>query len=227
MQSAWNPLKQSPAHHQLVKDGAAFAEISGWLVAEHFGNAQEEMSAIRTSVGLCDLSSGQKWEIKGTGIAQFLGGSFGGTLPEPCRASRASSGTLCRVSRHHAIFIADESSQPFLPPGEGTRTACVHATDRTSGLGDFLLCGPKARRVLAKLSSMDLRETRFPDLACAPGPLAAVQVLVLRRDRRGVLAYEILFHREHGEYLWQAIKEAGEEFHLRPFGASARRQLEL
>ncbi len=227
MGSVWKPVKYSPVHHLLVNGGAVLTEVAGWLDAAHFGNAEEEARAVRSGVGISDLSSAPKSEIKGAYLSEFLAAFFGET-PEPGGAIRASSGTLCRVSRHHVLLIMDQAEA--LPPPQlaedNSVAGCIHVTDRTSGLGNFLLCGPFARDVLRKVTSLDLREARFPDLSCACGPMAAIQVLVFRRDRGGLPAYEVLFSREYGEYLWAVLIEAGDEFHLRPLGFVAAQILE-
>ncbi len=228
MPSTWNPTKQSPVHHKLVESGAVLAQVSGWLLAEHFGNAQEELLAVRSSVGLADLSWVSKWEIQGTEVRRFLTSILGEKIPEPGRAALVSSGYACRGSRNHALFVSDQETAPFTarPSAWGSNAGCLHATDRTNGFGSFVLCGPRARAVLSKLTSLDLRERFFTDLSCAWGPMAAIRVLLVRKDRSGVPGYEIFFSREYGEYLWDAVKEAGMEFHLRPFGLAAARILE-
>ena len=228
MPSIWKPVKQSPVHHQLTKCGAVLSEVSGWLLPEHFGDTQEEALAVGSSVGLADLSSVPKWEIKGSDVSRFVMSVFGVETLDPGYASRVSLGTLSRVSRHHALLVMDqaEAHAPGQIGDESSFTGCVHITDRTSGLGNLVLCGPRAADVLGKVSSLDLRELVFPHLRCASGPVAAIQTLVVRRDRKTIPAYEILFSREYGEYLWLAISAAGEEFHLRPFGLAAARMLE-
>lgn len=228
MPGAWSPTKQSPVHHKVVKAGAILAPFSGWLLAEHFGNAQDEVLAVRSSAGLCDLSWVVKREIKGTEVARFLTLILGGKIPEPGHAIVSSSGTICRVSPGHAFFIFEQENAPLATRlGETiSNEGCLHLTDRTSGFGGFLLCGPKARAVLNKLTSLDLRERIFPDLRCAWGPLAATRSLIARKDRSGLPGYEIFFSREYAEYLWEAVMEAGAEFRLRPFGLAAARLLE-
>ncbi len=228
MTALWQPTKQSPVHHQLIAERAVLTKTSGGLVAEHFGNAQEEARVVRSGVGLCDLSSVQKWEIKGTELSRHLASVLGGAIPHPGGVAPGNSGALCRVSRFHALFVADQGDAlngSFLL-NERSSAECFHVTDRTSGLANFLLCGPRARDVLGKLTSLDLREDPFPNLRCACGPVAAIQALMVREDRGHLPGYQILFSREYGEYLWGVVRRAGEEFQLRPFGAAAMRLLE-
>ncbi len=225
------PIKHSPVHHKLAQIGAVLVEVYGWALADHFGNVQEEAEAVRSRVGLYDLSSTAKFEVKGTYVSEYLGGVLGGPVPAPGRAALAGSGYGCRISRHHAMFSliggnpADAAYATRLRD-MSSRFPCVHVTDRSSGLGCFLLCGPQACAVLRKLSALDVRETVFPNLSCACAPMAGVRALLVRKDRGGLPGYEIHFSREYGEYLWDAVREAGEEFRMRPFGLLAARRLE-
>lgn len=226
--NALKPVKLSPTHHQLLRDGAALTDVSGWKVAEHFGNPQEETEAVRSGVGLSDQSAVAKWEVKGTDVPRFLAAALAVQKLVPGRVARVGSGTVCLISRYHALYTSDDAQgePPQSLEGQTASETCAHVTERTSGFGKFLLCGPQARDVLAKLTSLDLREQKLPNLSCASGPMASIQVLLIRRDRTGLPGYEILFNREYGEYFWNVIKEAGQEYHLRPFGLITDRSLE-
>ena len=222
-----SPIKSSPVHHQLVALGATFEPVSGWQVAQHFGESAQEAESVRLGVGLADLSFLPKWEIRGVDTGTFLKGIENESVPGPGSVKRTPSGCLCRVSPNHALWVL-EAESAFNPIGnmEESVSGCVHVMDRTSGYALFLLCGPKATRVLSKLASVDLGENSLPDLACRSGPVAAIQAMLIRRDRSRLAGYEILLHREYAEYLWDAVIEAGRPFQIHPFGLAALRQLE-
>ena len=78
---------------------------------------------------------------------------------------------------------------------------------------------------MRKLTTLDLRPAQFPDLSCAQGSLAGIHTLVIRADIQAHLAYQVYCGREFGEYLWDALLDAGQEFGARPFGLAAQRQL--
>ena len=160
-------------------------------------------------------------------MGQLLRSIVGEAIPDAGRVVLAGSGSLCRVSPNHVLFFSDRENEAVPDQiSEASRlTGCIHVTDRTSGLGSFLLCGPKAGLVLRKLTSLDLREASFPNLSCRAAPMAAVQTLVVRKDRDELLGYQIFFNREYGEYLWDAVIQAGREFQIGPFGLAAERLL--
>jgi sarcosine oxidase, subunit alpha len=55
--------------------------------------------------------------------------------------------------------------------------------------------------------------------------MAGIRVLLVRRDRRGLLGYEILVSREYAEYLWNVLMAAGQEYGIRIHGFEALRLL--
>ena len=221
-------VKQSPLHQRLERAGALMREASGWWVAEHFGDARAEEQAVRSQVGLFDRSATPKFEIKGKDLAEFLRSVIVGLVPEPGRACLTESGYACRLTRYHALLVLRVvacKEPPWVLAGPPANS-CVHMVDRTNGYGALQVCGPAALKTLRKLTSLNLQEARFPDLSCVAGPLASVRTIVVRNDRAGLPAYDLLFSREYAEYLWDVIMEAGAEFDLRPFGRAAARSLE-
>jgi sarcosine oxidase subunit alpha len=49
---------------------------------------------------------------------------------------------------------------------------------------------------------------------------------VVRADVGSLLAYEIYYGREFGEYLWDTLRDAGQEFAVVPFGVATLRLLQ-
>jgi len=77
------------------------------------------------------------------------------------------------------------------------------------------------------LTALDLSPSQFPDLTCAQGGVAQVHTLTVRADVGNELAYEIYCGREFAEYLWNTLRDAGQEFAAVPFGVAAQRFLRV
>lgn len=228
MSRPWRPIKRSPVHHKLVALGAVLVQVSGCSLAKDFGDADEEATFVSMGVGMADVSSVPKLEAKGTDVGELLGSLLTGQVPEPGGVVAMGLDYVCRVSRNHALFILDPENPTLTDQIRecSSQARCVHLTDRTSGFGRFLVCGPEASAVLRKVTSVDLRETIFPDLRCACAPMVAIRTIIVRRKRSKIPGYEIFFSFEYGEYLWDALMEAGQEFQIRPFGLAAAQLLE-
>ncbi len=103
----------------------------------------------------------------------------------------------------------------------------VYSTDVTSVYAQFLLAGPLCRKVLGKLTSLNLSENSLPDLSCGQSSLAHVHAIILRKDFGGTPAYHLLVSREYGESVWESVLHAGHEFHLSPFGLRSQQLLKV
>src|SRR5581483_4012941 len=109
---------------------------------------------------------------------------------------------------------------------EGTEL-CAHVTNVTSGLAAVNLAGPRAREVLAKVTDLDISAEGLPYLRAAQGTVAGIPAIILRIGFVGELGYEMHVPAEYGEYLWDTLMAAGQEFGIAPFGMEAQRVLRL
>ena len=198
------PYKLSPVHRVLESLGAKFVDLDGWRVAASIGGGKAPETA-----GLCDRSHQAKTEYRGADLGRHFP-----NLPPAGRIA----GSFYRTAQDRLLQCGGEAAKSL--------DGCAHAVDRTSGLAQFLLAGPKSRDILNRLTSLDLRDGSFADLTCKYAPVARVNALVARRDLRTANVYEIFAARESAEYLWGAIWAAGEPFGLCAFGTDTLRSLE-
>ncbi len=226
MPDAWNPLRRSPLHARLREAGAVFETESGWARARHFGDPEAEFQAGSTGVALSDLSGTGKWQAKGRHLERDLEPGVSGEVPAPGRVAGTRTGCLCRITPGEALFLFQDGRPEHHPGSGGEDDGCLHLLERTDGLALMALWGPESRRVLAKLTTLDLREAARPHGTCAAAPMAGVRVLLVRWDRGGLPNYPILVSAEYGAYLWDMVLDAGREYGLRPCGLDAWKRLE-
>ncbi|MCM2319270.1 MAG: aminomethyltransferase family protein, partial [Pseudomonas sp.] len=104
----------------------------------------------------------------------------------------------------------------------------VDITNVTAAMAAVNLAGPRARNVLRKLcTDVDLSAEAFPYLAVRQGTVAGIPARLLRVGFVGELGYEIHVPARYGEYLWDALMQAGEKDEIRPFGVETQRLLRL
>jgi sarcosine oxidase subunit alpha len=218
-------------------------DMGPWKRPLVYTSVEAECRAVHERVGLIDVSTLGKLDIKGKDTAQFL------DWIHPNRFSDLKVGRVrYRVMLDDAGIILDDGTvarlgeeQFFLTAGSGSlelveewldwwlagSDRCVHVTDVTGGLAAINLAGPQSREVLARLTDLDLSPQALPYLAAVQGKVAGIPVLILRIGFVGELGYEMHFPAEYGEYLWEALLEAGREFGIVPFGVEAQRVLRL
>ena len=221
------PLARSPLERALREQGAAFIECEGWWVAQHFGDAQLEVQAARRSAGICDLSSATKWDICGTDLTAALAETLPEHKPKPGEVTPYKGGYICQPSREHGTVVNDSPDVPLITEIQNNLgQRCLHLVNRTSGFARVLLCGPQSRSVLRKLTPLDLRDNAFAHLRCAWTSMAEVRVLLVRNDRQGTAAYEVLVSRDCAEYLWKSMLRAGQEFGIVAMGSQGLGMIE-
>ncbi|MEM9913007.1 MAG: aminomethyltransferase family protein, partial [Pseudomonadota bacterium] len=95
-------------------------------------------------------------------------------------------------------------------------------SDRRTG---FQIAGPKARDLLARITTADVGAMRFRDVWQIPvGP---VQCIVQRVSYTGDLGFEIYCDTMEQRALWDVLWQAGAAFDLTPFGMRAMMSLRL
>jgi glycine cleavage system aminomethyltransferase T len=91
-------------------------------------------------------------------------------------------------------------------------------TDLTGAWTTLGLWGPRARDILASLTSDDVSHEGFPFAHCRFIEAGPLQVLALRISYVGDLGWELHVPIEQGARLWDMIREAGEPHGIVPAG---------
>ena len=99
-------------------------------------------------------------------------------------------------------------------PDDGS--AQVH--DQTNAWTTIGLWGPRARDILASITSDDVSHEGLPFARCKPIETGPLQVLASRISYVGDLGWELYVPIEQGARLWDLIAEAGEPHRIIPAG---------
>ena len=211
---SFRPYKVSALYRVHQGLGARWTEIDLWRVPNSFAEPTEEAEQVTQSVGLQDVSFLLKWEVQGREAEEFL-------TDFPLKKRM----TVLRLRPDRFLIVATPAQRgeltEALQKDVSQSKGCIHLTDLTSALSALSLVGPRAREVLAKLTSVDLRPRSFPDGSCAEIGLAKIHAVIYREDWRSLPAYVLLLSRELGQYGWDVIRTAGRTVGLVPFGVAA------
>ncbi len=221
------PYRLTPIHHWHQCHGARIEEIEGWKRVIDYGNIQSEISCLKAAVGVSDVTPLAKLEIRGRDCGEILGNLV--SLPKPGSGasvvlSQASKAPywLARLAIDRFFLIGGGENgvdiNNILKGPAGIRK-CVHLTDVTSTYAALHLVGPMSTAVLKKLGPVCAEAMATSD--CCQSPLARVWAFVTRRDVGDLPAWLLLISRDYGEYFWECVLSAGNEFGIRPFGIRA------
>jgi heterotetrameric sarcosine oxidase gamma subunit len=141
-------------------------------------------------------------------VARTLGVPFG-------RAARDEHGTLVVGSGPGEWLL-------LAPPGANAAVAgrveevhddeLVSVFDATHGRALMRITGARAADLLAKVCGVDLSEETTPDGAAFRSSVAKLVTDVVRDDRGGERSYLLHCERSSGQYLFDALIDAGDEF---------------
>jgi sarcosine oxidase subunit alpha len=247
---SFHPERLTPMHYRHLDLGARMIAVGPWWRPLYYGTseldaaAEVEMAAVHGAVGMVDVSTLGKFEIRGPDAAAFIERFYTGAFADQ-RVGRiryllatneagaiVDDGIGARLSDQHFYLTAttgaaDATLRQMLWWNAQWRLK-VDITNVTSGFAAINLAGPRSREVLEQLSGdIDLSRDGFPHMHAREGRLEGVPVRVMRIGFLGELAFEIHVPSSFGEALWDRILAAGEPHAIKPVGVEAQRRLRL
>jgi 4-methylaminobutanoate oxidase (formaldehyde-forming) len=239
-------VRRSPLHHHLAERGAVFGEVAGWERANWFArpgqerayrydwgrqnwfeNQKAEHMAVRTGVGLFDMTSFGKIRVEGRDACAFLQRLCANDMDvAPGRIVytqmlNARGGIECDLT----VTRLSETCFFLVVPGATLRRdlawlkrhvgeAFVVITDVTAAEAVLCLMGPNAREVLARVSPDDLSNAGHPF-----GTAREIEVgMGLARAHRvtyvGELGWELYVSTDQAAHVFEALAEAAPELTL-------------
>ena len=193
---------------------------------------EAEHLAMRERGAMIDLSAFTEFEITGTGALGFLQGLVVAEVDRPVgrivytpvlwpSGGFRSDLTVVRLGPDRFRVITGAADGPrdlawFTAhvPADGSATV----TDLTSAVSTVGLWGPRARDVLAAVTSDDVSGERFGFGSARTLDVDGVPVLALRLSYVGELGWELHAPFEQGHRLWDVLAEAGRPHGIVPAG---------
>ena len=223
--------RRSPLYRELEAHDARFEALSGFAVAQDFGQESAVEAAQAESLGLADLTPLPRIGFKGWNIEPWLAGNGAELGAASNRAYRQADGTrIARLAPGEALVLADRGGAgPLIATLDqawsmAEADGCFRvARDETSCW--LLLTGAHAPSMLAKVCAVDLRPQAFAPDAIAQTNVARLNVIVIRGDIGPVPAFDLITDLASAVYLWGALLDAMAEYDGAPVGLAAIRAL--
>ena len=158
---------------------------------------------------LADLSELTKQIVRadsGTVAADQLAVAFG--------SSRVDGDVVVLGQRPGEFMVVGPSTATTLLVEGLDRSGHVSVIDHTHSRAMFRLTGLEAPATLEKLCSVDWSDRMMPNGAVVSASLAKVGCDIARHDRGTDRSYLIACDRSFGQYLFDAIIDAGNEFDI-------------
>ena len=206
-----------------------------------FETVGEEVRSVRENVGLLDLTSFTKHEISGPGAKNYLNNIIANRLPKKQGGIVLGHALTLTGGVESEFTITSEENNKFFVVSSGSaerhdndvllrtlpRDGSVYLKNVTLDYGTLVVCGPKSRDLLSKLTKTDLSNNNFPWLTSKRIVVAGINMLALRVNFVGELGWELHHPIDQQVELFDAIVEAGKEFELRHFGIYAMESMRI
>ena len=248
---SFQPLRRTAIHHRHLELGAQMMPAGNWLRPAYYGDPalraqliEQEALAIRNKVGLIDVSTLGKLEVRGPDAAEFMNRMYTfAYLKQPVGRLRyvlmtdetgviTDDGIAARFGDDHFYVSTTTGGSDAVHRSMLLWNArwCldVDITNVTSAYSAISIAGPLSREVLQKIpKNMDLSAKAFAYVEARCGKLSDVPVRLLRVGFVGELGWEIHVPSSQAEFLWDVLLEVGKEFACKPVGVEAQRLLRL
>jgi glycine cleavage system aminomethyltransferase T/glycine/D-amino acid oxidase-like deaminating enzyme len=197
----WSPIIN--AEHLRLREAAGIVDLSAFQVLDIEGPGALD-TVQRACVAQCDVRVGR---VIYTPVLDAKGG-FKSDL------------TVMRLGDNHFRVVtggahgrADSKWFADLLTDDGTTL-----TDRTDEVSTIGLWGPRARDILAGLTTDDVSDAGFGFLTCREIQVGSTTVLASRISYVGELGWELYVAAEDAAALWETLLEAGAQYGAVPVG---------
>lgn len=232
-------MKPTSLTNKHISLGAKMVPFAGFNMPVSYTGLNEEHLAVRTSVGVFDVSHMGEFILKGPqaleliqkvtsndasvltdGKAQYscLPNNNGGIVDDLI-VYRIDSLTYLLVVNAGNI----DKDWDWIKQHNTMGVDMKNISDDTSLLA---IQGPNAIHTLQKLTDIKLAD--IPYYSFVKGKFNGVDnVVISNTGYTGAGGFEIYFDNQHAEKMWDGIFEAGKEFNIKPIGLGARDTLRL
>jgi aminomethyltransferase len=225
-------LSRSPLHERHEALGAKFAEFGGWEMPLQYSGIVEEHNAVRSAVGIFDVSHLGKVVVRGPGAVDFVNATLSNDLGRigPGRAQY----TLCLDADTGGIvddifsYYRDDEHVLLVPNAANNAevfkrlaAAAPDGIEVVNQHADYVVLavqGPRSDEVLADVGL----PIGHDYLTFVEAEYAGASVIVCRTGYTGERGYELIAPSPVAVQVWDAVMEAGEEFGILACGLGAR-----
>ncbi len=231
-----------------VERGANMLANGAWLRPESYNQPGEtveqayirETKAVRSGVGIVDVSTLGKIDVQGPDAAEFLNRVYSnGFAKLPVGKARYGlmlredgflfdDGTTWRLDEDRYLMTTTtggagavmehlEYHRDVVWPE--LKVALCSVSDEWAGVA---VAGPKSRELLvACVQKCKMNDKDFPFMGVREGEIAGIPVTIARLSFSGEMAFEVFCGAQWGQALWDALLEAGKKLKVTPYGLEA------
>ncbi|MGO4914394.1 GcvT family protein [Pseudogemmobacter sp. W21_MBD1_M6] len=243
-------IRRTPFHAHLLAQGAVMGELAGWERANwfasegqereyryswkrqnFFGNVAAEHAAVRTNIGIYDMSSFGKLRVEGHDAEAFLNYVGGGNFSVPLgkivytqflnrHGGIEADVTVTRLTETAYLVVTPAATrladQVWMQRHRGDFNVVI--TDVTAAEGVLAVMGPNARKLMQAVSPDDFGNDANPFGTAQEIELGMGLARVHRVTYVGELGWEIYVSADMAGHAFEVLHEAGQAMGARLCG---------
>ena len=238
------PTRKTPMHEWHEKNNAVFVDAGAWKRPRYYKQGNEtlfeaskrEAKNVRDNVGICDVTTLGKIDIKGPDAAEFLNRVYTNAWSK-LEIGSCRYGLMC--NEHGMIFddgvtsrLGENHYHMTTTTGGAARVMSwleeflqtewldmkVFCTSVTEQWAVLSISGPNSREFLKDLTNIDLSKENFPFMKFREGEVCGVKARIFRISFTGELSYEVNVPARYGRYVWEKFMEHGKKYNITPYG---------
>ena len=229
------PLRRTPFYALASALGAQMGPVGGGFVnAHHYGDVRGEHLNTRAHVGVQDLSTMGKIDVKGP-EAEALVNHLIVNDAAAMRVGAARYASVCapdggimddltvfRLAEEHFLIVSGSRNRLkirdwALQHAQGRR---AYVTDITAAIAFPTVQGPKSRALLQRLIP-DADLTALKRWSFTWGHFGETKVMISRTGVTGELGFELFVPSDEAAGVWNGLLTVGGAYGLRPYGVQA------
>jgi aminomethyltransferase len=227
-------LRRSPLHARHVDLGAKFAAFGGWEMPLEYadGGVIKEHTAVRTAVGVFDVSHLGKVSVTGPGAADFvnacLTNDLGRIAPGQAQYTLCLDDATAGAIDDLIAYLRGPDDVFLIPNAANTAEVAArlaHAappgitvTDRHEEYAVLAVQGPRSAPLIEALGL----PAGHGYMSFATARLGSAPLTVCRTGYTGEHGYELVVPWDDAGAVWDAVLDAGGPLGVRPAGLGAR-----
>ncbi len=232
-------MKRTPLFKQHQQLGGKLVDFAGWEMPIQYGGVVEEYQAVRTAVGLFDVSHMGRVMAEGRDAEAFLQRVTTNNVAR-LAVGEAQYSMVCNPAGgiKDDIFVYRLGPTRFLvcvnasnrdkivswlfqkaPQGD------VRLSDESDEMAQIALQGPQSREILRAVcpSAAD----RLKPRQCMEADVLGVHGVISRTGYTGEVGYELYVPSRKAEAVWEGLMKAGERAGIKACGLGSRDLLRL
>lgn len=232
-------LKKTPLYETHKALGGRIVDFAGWEMPVQYTGVIDEHLAVRSSVGIFDVSHMGEIEVSGPGalgavkklatnnIERIVDGQCQYTILCYEDGGTVDDTIVYRYNDDRFLFCvnASNTAKAFEWISSQVSAPDVLVEDVSADYAQIALQGPAAAEVIAPL--MDISPSEIATFRFVMAEVAGCETMVSRTGYTGEDGFEIYAAPEDAPAVWASLMEAGKSFNIKPVGLGARDTLRL